>query len=807
MAETASKTKVAKKVRLVGKGVQRKEDPDLLVGKELYAADYNLPNMLHAAIYRSPYAHARIVSIDLTKALHLPGVVLGLTGKDLPEHVNSMSPFPFQSTSPFREGNPTIKFFKHHCLAKDKVRLIGEAVAVVVATDRYVAEDALELIEAEFEPCQPVVDVEEAAENGEDLLYEEWGDNLMLKFRVTGGDVDEAFRKADVVVKERLVNSRFTGTPLETRAVIAQHDPNTKLLTIWDSTQIPHVVSTLVHETLGLDVLVRVIAPRIGGGFGQKWGFYPEEVLIPLLSILAERPVKWVETRSEHMKATHHARDQIHYIEVAAKKDGTILGLKDKIIADLGVAYPMGGLAAVVSTVMFVPGAYKIANYLGELSGVVTNKTPFGAHRGFGKAEACYVIERIVDIVADRLNLDPTEIRFKNFIQPEDFPYVCATGSRYDSGNYPKALHKAMELADYWKVREEQKSVREQGRYLGIGVGLVVEPSSSTRKGSYNAGYYTVTMRIDPSGKTYVFTGGNDEGQGHKTTISQLVSDELGVKFEDVFVVEGDSLECPYGSGSYSSRFAIMGSSAVIMAARQLKEKVLNIASHLLKEPQDSLEASAGYIYPRSKPENGLSLIEIARTAHFAIYRLPEGMEPELQVTYHYRDPNIDFHMDDQGRVAMFSSMPYDANVAVVEVDIETGRIKILKYVSVHDCGNIINPSIVTSQHIGALAHGLGGALYEEILYDEDGQLLTSNFMDYLVPTAMEMPSFTLDHVVTPNPFTPGGFKGASETGTVGPPPTLANAVEDALKPLGIAVRKLPLSPLHIWNALQRGRD
>ncbi|MBI2305337.1 MAG: xanthine dehydrogenase family protein molybdopterin-binding subunit [Chloroflexi bacterium] len=804
MVEGAVKTE---KRRLVGTGVKLKEDLEALTAAARYTADMKLPNMLYAAIYRSPHAHARIVQVDLSRALELPGVVMGLTGKDIVDMVKPMAPFPFQSRDPFRVGNPTIQFFDHYFLATDKARFVGEAVAVIVATHRYIAEDALELIEAEFDPLPPITDPEAAMGESSERVYEPWRDNVMLRFHVEGGDLDKAFQEADLVVKERIKSTRFTGTPMETRAVVASYEVGTKQLTVWDATQIPHLINQLLHETLNRPELkIRVIAPRVGGGYGQKWGYYPEEGLIPLLSLLTQRPVKWVETRSEHMVATIHARDQVHYVEMAVKKDGTILGLRDRIIADIGIAYPVGGLAAIVTTAMFVPGAYKIQNYAAQLYGVVTNKTPFGPHRGFGKAEACYTIERMMDIIAHRLGIGPAEIRFRNFIQPEEFPYLCATGSRYDSGNYPAALQKAMDLADYSYWRREQERLRKEGRYLGIGVALVVEPSSSTRMGSYNAGYYSVTMRIDPSGKVYVLTGGNDEGQGHRTTISQLTADELGAAFDDITVLEGDSLLTPYGSGSYSSRFAVVGSSAVIMAARQLKEKVLRLASHLLGEPQDNLEVYQGRVYSLPRPDEGLTFRDIARVAYMSLYRLPPGMEPGLEVTYHHRDPNVTYQADEHGRVGMFSSFPYDADVAVVEVDVDTGKVKVLKYVSVHDCGNVINPVVVEGQHVGALLHGIGGALYEEIIYDENGQPLNANFKDYLVPTAQEVPPLTLSEIVTPNPFNPGGFKGAGETGTVGPPPTLANAVDDALRPLGVELRQVPLRPDYIWQEIRRAR-
>jgi len=793
------------KAKLTGSSAKQKESYDVLVGQEKYTADFKLPNMLHAAIYRSPYAHAKIVSVDLSEALALPGVVIGLTGQDITRYLKPMLPFPFQSRNPFQGGNPKIQFFDHYCLATDKVRFVGEAVAIIAATDRYIAEDALELVRAEFEPCEPVVNAEAALENTSKRLYEGWDDNVMLRFRVRGGEVDEAFEKANVVIRERIKSSRFTGTPIEPRAVTAQYDQGTGLVTVWDTTQIPHNMSTLISETMALPNLTfRVVAPRIGGGFGQKWDFYPEEVLIPLLAVLAERPVRWVETRSEHMKSTHHARDQVHYIELALSKDGIIQGLRDKIIADVGTAYPNGGLASIITTTMFVPGAYRIRNYSGEVLGVVTNKTSYGAHRGFGKSEAAYVIERMLDIAANRLEMDPAELRFKNFIPPGEFPYTSVTGTRYDSGDYAMTLRRALELADYQGWRRQQKQMRAEGRYVGIGMSLVIEPSSATRMGSYNPGYYSIVFRMDPTGKVYVFTGGCDEGQGHRTTISQLVADELGVAYEDVYVVEGDSLACPFGSGSYSSRFAVVGSAAATLGARQLKEKILHIAGHLLSEPEETLEIIDGRIEKIGGGPTRLSAIDVAKAAYFAPWSLPPGTDPALHLIYHYFDPNVTFKPDAQGRVGMFSSVPYDANVAVVEVDIETGQLKILKYVSVHDCGNMINPAIVAGQHIGALVHGIGGALFEEIVYDESGNLLTENFKDYLVPTAMEVPEFTLDHTVTPNPFNPGGYKGAGETGTVGPPAVLSNALEDALKPLGKKIRTLPLSPQFIWNTVHQ---
>jgi carbon-monoxide dehydrogenase large subunit len=795
--------------RLVGQSLPRKEDRPLLLGEANYVGDVALVGCVHAVFYRSPYAHARITALDLSAVRELPGVLLALSADDLSRHVKYMSPFPFQSRDPFRAGNPTIKFHDRYGLAHDKVRFAGEPIAIIVAESRYVAEDALELVEADFEPLEPVLDAEDAVKDGAPLLYEDWGDNVALRFQVSNGEVEQAFAEADVVVRERLYHHRFTGTPIEPRGVVASYDKAANMLKLWDSTQIPHVVSALLEDSFKepKNLKVHVIAPNIGGGYGQKWGFYPEEIVVPLASILLERPVRWIETRREHMVATNHAREQAHHVEMALKQDGTVLGLRDTIYADIGDAYPVGGFASIVTTAMYVPGTYKIQNYAAEVLGVVTNKTPFGAHRGFGKSESAYVIERMMDLAADKLGMAPEAIRFRNFIQPEDFPYVCATGSRYDSGNYPAALRRALELAEYDEMRKLQEQKRKDGKLFGIGMCVVIEPSSSSRMGSYNSGYFSSTIRMDPQGQVYVFHGGNDEGQGHWTTISQLVAEELGVEFDQVLVVEGDTRNTPYGTGSYSSRFSVVGTSSVTMAARRLKEKIQRIAAHILETAPEDIELVDNEVGVKGDPTKRMPMQHIARTAYHRIHDLPDGEDPGLELTEHYRDPNIEFQTDKNGRVAMFSGFPYDAEVAVIEIDEATGFMEILKYVSVHDCGNVLNPRIVEGQHRGALAHGIGGTIYEELRYDENGQLQNQSFKDYFVPTVMEMPDYTLDHLISPSPFTPGGYKGAGETGTIGPPPCLANAVDDALKPLGVKLRTLPLSPDLLWRTIQQAKS
>ena len=787
----------------VGTSIRHREHEEPLEGRAFYTGDHTPKDCLYAAIYRSPYAHAEIVNIDLSKVRQLPGVVAAFSSTDLPAWVMPLATFPFQSRNPFRVGNPQIKFYDHYCLARDRARFAGEALAVVIADSRYIAEDALELIEADFNPLDVILDAEQAAQPGSPLVYSEWGDNVALNFHVEGGDADAAFAKADVVVKETIKSHRFTGTPMEPRVMIGEYDTANKVLTLNDSTQIPHNIAMMIEQSLDLPSLkVRVINNRVGGGFGQKWGHYPEEQLIAALAIVLERPVKWVETRREHMVATVHAREQKHHIEMALSNDGEILGIRDTIYANLGVMYPLGGAAVMVTTPMFVPGAYKIRNYKAQLYGVATNKTPFGAHRGFGKAEAAYVIERMLDIAAEKLGMPPAVLRDKNFIPPEAFPYRSVTGNTYDSGQYSKALHRALELADYESIKREQPAMRAAGRLVGVGMALTIEPSSSTRMGSFNAGYYSVNMRLDPTGRVFVFTGGSDEGQDHTSAIAQLAAEEIGCTLDDVLTIEGDSLRCPVGSGSYSSRFSVVGMSAVTMAARQIADKAKAIAAHVWKSHPENIVLRDG-VAATADGKESMSLKMLSRIAYLRIHDLPDGMEPGLEVTYHYRDPNITFQADEHGRVGMFSAFPYAADVAVIEIDPKTGFIKVLKYVSVHDCGNQLDPANVEAQHVGALAHGIGGALYEELRYDESGILLNGSFADYLVPTAVEMPNLTLDAVISPNPFTPGGFKGAGETGTVSPPPCLANAVEDALRHLGAKVRQTPLSPDYVWRLIQ----
>jgi aerobic carbon-monoxide dehydrogenase large subunit len=787
----------------VGKEVKRKESFAALVGDAQYLSDIKLPHMVYAAILRSPYAHARIRGVDLSDALRSPGVVAAFSGADVQALTKPLAPFPFTSTRPYTSAYPRMRFANHYCLATDKVRYVGEAVAVVVAEDRYQAADALEKIRVEYDPLNVIVDAETSITET-NKIYDDWPDNVQYEYKFSEGPVDELLQSSPVIVKETFNLHRYTGTPMEGRGVIANYEPSKNLLTVWSSTQIPHALSNLVLESLDrADVKIRVVCPRIGGGFGIKWAFYPEDVLLSFLSLKLARPVAWWETRTEHMLTSHHSREQKITLEAGFTKTGEIKALKARVVVDLGAAYPSGGTSLAFVTANFIPGPYKVSSYVVESYGAVTNKTPSGPLRANGKVESNYVMERILDIAARRLEMDRAEIRRRNFIPPEAFPYTCITGSIYDSGNYAECLSKALEVADHKALVADQASARRDGRYRGIGIGFMMEPLSSLRPNAYNAGYETVHMRVDPVGKAWVFSGDIDIGQAHQTTLSQIVADELGLAIDDIEVFEGDTALVSSNSGSYASRYSTVTVSAAIMAARKIREKMLKIAGHILRISPDNLEIWDGVI---STPDGASSVTvkEVANIAYYSVNRLPKDMEPGLYSLHFFFNPNTRFEADEKGRSANFSTFPYATHIAYVEVDTGTGETKILKYVTVDDSGNLVNPMIVRTQITGGIAHGLGGAMYEELVYDEDGQLANSNFSTYLVPSTMEMPDLELHHLTTPMPFTPGGFKGAGEIGAIGPPLTLASAVEDALTPFGVKVIDLPLKPEKVWRLLQK---
>jgi carbon-monoxide dehydrogenase large subunit len=775
----------------IGDRLKRKETERLIAGKGTFVDDVQPAGALYVAFVRSIYAHARIKQIDTRPALSIPGVHAAVTGRDIQADLAEV------------RGGP-VRDIKIYPLAMDKVRYVGEPIAAVVAESRYLAEDGTEAVVVDYEALPAVVDPEKAMSASSTKLFDELKSNIVYEFHFSTPDLDQVFHNADLVISERLNSQRLTPFPMEPRAYCAEYDPRSGLLTCWASTAGAHNFRTRLAETLGYpESKIRVVAPDVGGSFGGKNGGYQEEVVVPLLALKLERPMKWAETRVEHLRTARQGRDQIHYVDVAVKKDGTILAVRDKIIADIGCSYGVDN--SISSAALYVPGVYQIQNYAVDAYGIATNKANHGSLRGIGKAEAAFVIERMVDIIARKLKLDSVEVRKKNFIPPEAFPYRNVTGALYDSGQYEKCLTQALELAQYEEAKAEKKRLRAQGVYRGIGAVLVMEPTSSSRIYA-TGGYATCRIRIEPSGTVSVFSSVGDQGQGHGTTISAIVASRIGFPLDKIYVIRGDTAATPYGFGTGSSRSSVVQMNAALLAAERLRDKLLNIAARNLKVPAKELVIRDGKVCEKDGIK-AIGLKDIVRMAYGAIHQLPEDEEPGLEVTSQFINPNIDYVPDERGRMNTFSAYPYAAVVAVVDVDIHTGFVKIVKYCTVHDCGNIINPQIVETQHYGSVVQGIGAAIYEQIVYDEDGQLVTASLMDYKVPTVEEVPDIRLGHMITPSPFSPLGTKGAGETGMLGPPPALASAIEDALAEFGVEIRNTPFTPEKILGLIKGANE
>lgn len=778
----------------IGERVRRKETQRFITGTGRYVDDLLPPGTLHVSFVRSSCAHGRIKSIDVEAARKMPGVHAVYTGADIAKRVK-----------PLRVGGSSLlRPVKLYPLAVDKVRYFGEPLAVVVADNRYLAEDAVEAVSVDYEILPAAVDTEAALEPGAPVVHEDVGSNLVYKHHFATEGIDKVFQDADVVIKEKIRSHRITACPIEPRAYLAYFNKEEDSLTMWSATANPHSLKGRIAEMLEFpEGKCRVIAPDVGGSFGVKIQTYQEELLLPVISRDFGRPIKWCETRIEHLRNGRHGRDQIHYIEMALKKDGTMLAIRDKIIADMGSTYTVDH--SIQAAALYMTGVYQIQNYEVTALGVSTNKTTHGSLRGIGKADASYILERLVDIVARELKLDPIEIRMKNFIPADRFPYRNVTGALYDSGQYHAAMKRTAEMAKYEELRQEQAELRKKGIYRGIGVALVMEPTSSSRIHA-TGGYASCRLRIDPTGAATVFSSMGEQGQGHETTIAQIVASQTGMPFDKITVIHGDTLPTPYGFGTGSSRSSVVLMPSAWVAGKLMRDKILGIAARRLNIVPDRLEIGAGKVFSKDDPAQSIDTMEIVRTAYGAIHLLPENMEPGLEVTGYFINPNIDYTPDEKGRMNTFSSYPYGAVIAVVDVDVETGMIKIVKYFTVHDCGNMINPQIVDTQQQGSILQGIGAALYEELRYDEDGQLISSSFMDYRLPSAEEVPELHLEHIVTPNPFTPLGAKGAGETGMLGPPPALCSAVEDALSPFGVKVRATPLTPDRVLDMIEKAQ-
>ncbi|MFQ5838562.1 MAG: xanthine dehydrogenase family protein molybdopterin-binding subunit [Thermoplasmata archaeon] len=781
---------MAKASKYVGSSLQRKEDARFITGTGSYVADMVLPGMVYAAFLRSPYAHAKIKKVDVSSAKKLSGVVDVFTGEDLKDDIGSI---PTAWVIP----DSDLKTPPYPAVAVDRVRYAGEAVAVVVAEDPYVAVDALDLIDVDYEPLPVVVDQEAALEKGAPQLHEEAPGNRAFKWVLPGGDVEEAFKEADVVVEQRFVNQRLQPAAMEPRAALAQWDDSEEKLTLWVTSQNPHIHRLILSAfVLGIpENKIRVIAPDVGGGFGSKIPVYPWEAVVSHLAKRLGRPVKWVESRTENFQATTHGRDQIQYAQMAAKKDGTILGIKVKVVVNMG-AY-LSTAAPGVPTILFgfmLSGAYAMKASLAEVVGVFTNTTPTDAYRGAGRPEALYAVERMVDILARKLGMDPVEIRRKNFISPDAFPFQICTGLSYDSGNYPGTLDKALKMVDYQRFREEQAKAREEGRLLGIGFSTYVEmcglaPSPVATATGFQGGLWGSSVcRMLPTGKVSVFTGAHPHGQGEETTFAQIVADELGVPVEDVEIIHGDTDMTPMGMGTYGSRTQPVEGGSIALSARKVVEKAKKIAAHLLEAREEDMAFEAGKFFVKGAPDKAKTIQEVAFAAYMA-QSLPGGVEPILEATTFYDPENFVF--------------PFGAHIAIVEVDPETGEVKIQRYVAVDDCGTVINPQIVEGQVHGGVLQGVAQALWEEARYDEEGNLLTSSFLDYMMPTALESPKIETDHTVTPSPHNPLGAKGVGETGTIASSQAVINAIVDALKPHGVVHIDMPATPEKVWRAIR----
>ena len=724
-----------------------------------------------------------INGINKDAASALAGVVSVVTGADIGDSVGSV---------PCAAANPTLRTPPHPVLAQEVVRYVGEPVVAVVAEDSYTARDALDLIEVDYEPLPAVSDLEKALQPGSPLVHSQWDSNQAFTFECGTGDMDKARAEADVIIKQKIVHQRLAPIPVETRGVVARYFPGEDELTVWSSTQIPHLLRAMLALVLGFpEHRIRIIAPEVGGGFGCKLNVYREEALLAHLAMKLKATVKWIEGRRENIQATIHGRGQVGTVEAAVKRDGTILGVTYDSLLDTGAYLQLLTPGLPPLTGLMISGCYKIPTLKFTSTGGFTNKVATDAYRGAGRPEATLVIERTMDLIARELDMDPVELRRKNFAQPTDFPLPVATGLAYDSGNYQGALDKALEMVGYEDLRAEQKRLREEGRYLGIGFSTYVEicamgPSAALPAGGWESG----TVRLDFTGKTTVLTGVSPHGQGEETTFAQIVSDELGVPIEDIAVLHGDTAIVPNGIGTFGSRGISVGGTAVYMATQTVKEKAEAIAANVLECSAEDLEFEDGKFTVKGVPDKGITIQEIALQAHVAT-KLPAGMEPGLQATSVFEPSNFTF--------------PFGTHICVVEVDTQSGDVKIIKYVAVDDCGKVINPMIVDGQVQGGIAQGLGQALLEEVVYDEDGQLVTGSLMDYAVARAEDLPPLEFGRTETPSPVNPMGVKGVGEAGTIGSTPSIVNAVVDALAPFGVTHIDMPLKPEKIWRLCQGG--
>jgi carbon-monoxide dehydrogenase large subunit len=776
----------------VGRPVARREDKRLLVGEGRYVADIQLPRMVHVAFARSQVPHARIAGVDLARARAAPGVVFALDGKEARAHLEPISGMQVVAPKGWRDRvDHKFNIPAQPVMAHDKVRYVGEPYALVVAADRYLAEDAAELIEARLEPLPAAADADAAVASGAARVHDDIEGNVAAYMHVVKGRGAAALGSSPRRLKRRLYHHRYAAMPMECRAVVADYDGRTDTLTIWSATQVVHWVRREVANALGMpEESVRCIAPDVGGGFGGKGHTYPEDLAVAYLAKRLKRPVKWVEDRHEHLLNSAHSRDNVYDVEIGYDDTGRVLAVASTLTVDSGAFSPVGaGIAG--NSMAHMLGPYDIANYEMTARLVVTNRTPNAPYRGAGRPEVVFAMERMVDIVAGELGMDPAEVRLRNMVKAEQMPYSVGLPYRdgvpiaYDSGDYPKALRRALqEIGGLEAFRARQKVAWKQGRYLGLGIGCYVE---GTGVGPFEG----AMVRVDPSGKIAVSTAACSQGQGHETIFAQVAADRFNIPIEDVVVTIADTAAIPMGYGTIASRSAVTSSNAILGAADKVKAKLLAIAANLLETGEADLEFRDGGIGVKGVPDLKVTLKQLARAGRPGWdHARPPGVEAGLEATSYYEPPTV--------------TWTYAANAAIVEVEADTGRVRIEKYVSVHDAGNLINPMIVEGQVRGGLVQGLGGALLEELAYDESGQLLTGSFMDYLVPTASDVPPITVVHQETPSTLNALGVKGLGEGGAIAPPVVIANAVADALKPFNAEFNATPVRWEQVLAAMSR---
>jgi carbon-monoxide dehydrogenase large subunit len=774
---------MAAPARYVGRPMKRREDPRLVQGQARYADDIRLVGMCHVAFVRSPYAHAIVRSIDTSKAQAAPGVVAVLTAAEVGSAVGR---------TPCAAQIPEMKVALRPALASDRVRFVGEPVALVVAEDAARARDAAELVEVDYEPLAAVVDPEKALKKGAAVLHPPYKDNRAYLWELEGGDVKRAFQRADRVIRLRMTSQRQIPMAMEPRGVVAEYHAGNARVTMWSSTQIPHLLRTQVAAMIGVpESTVHVITPEVGGGFGSKLNVYPEEGILAHLAMRLGRPVKWIESRRENFQATIHGRDILCELELAMRRDGTALGLKANLVADLGAYYQLLTPLIPTMTALMICGCYRIPAVRISLTGVFTNKMATDAYRGAGRPEATYFIERAMDAAARELGRDPVELRRKNLPRPKEFPYSTPTGLVYDSADYGRSLDRALKLASYRKLRAEQAKLRKLGRVVGIGVSTYVEvcamgPSSAMPAG----GWESATVRIEPTGKVTILSGASPHGQGQETSFTQIAADILGISPSDVFVAHGDTDAVPYGIGTFGSRGTAVGGTAVYQALHKLRAKLAAIAGHIVGENPQQMVFRDGRIASKSAPRKSISFAEAVGAAYIA-KTLPPGTEPGMEATSFFEPRNFTF--------------PFGTHLAVVEIDRETGDVHLRKYIAVDDCGNVINPLLVEGQVQGGIVQAIGQALFEEAVYDDQGQLVTGELTDYALPRATDIPRLHLDRTVTPTNVNPMGVKGIGEAGTIGATPAIVNAVVDALAPFGVRHLEMPLKRERIWRLMARG--